>query len=165
MTAIVPTKLKMINGNPGRRGMNLQEPDPAYLTDFTPPTRYLHSERAIEAWIEFAPVAARNRCLTELDVPAFCVFCNDYAEWSFANERCAIHLIVEGQSPMDTEGKQPYWFPWLRARDKAWERVLRGFEQFGLTPAARTKIRVQPQADMFALPDFETFVKDLVSAA
>ena len=44
MTRPVPTNLKVLNGNPGRRPMNHAEPDPDYLQDLTPP-QFLTSEK------------------------------------------------------------------------------------------------------------------------
>lgn len=157
MTSPVPTNLKLLSGNPGRRALNHAEPDPPYLQDLTPPP-FLTSERAREVWTYLAPRAAEAKLLCELDVMTFAMHCEAWAEYWVAQERVTQHFILGG-SPVIGDDKAA-WLPWIKLRDRAADRVEKGVAHFGMSPMARTRIRIQPQSDLFA-NDFETFLSSL----
>lgn len=77
-----PTALKLVAGNPGKRPLNKQEPDPIYLQDLTAPT-WLPPDAA-GVWDEMAPMAAKNKLLTEVDVQAFAMGCVSIAQYRLA---------------------------------------------------------------------------------
>lgn len=39
---------------------------------------------------------------------------------------------------------------WMVAQSMAFKQAMAVFQQFGMSPAARTRIAVQPQGDLFA---------------
>ena len=158
MSAAIPTNVKRYNGNPGRRGLSQTEPDPAYLQDLTPPG-FLTSERAREVWSYLAPKVADAKLLCEVDVLTFAMVCEALSEFWFAQEQVTQHLMVGG--PPVIREEKAYWLPWITLRDRAAERIEKGIAHFGMSPMARTRIRVQPQTDLFAASDFEGFLNSL----
>ena|SRR5438132_10037312 len=59
-----PTALKMLRGNPGRRGPNTAEPQPAELESLSEPTRAASAGRL---WAEVAPELKRLQLLKVID--------------------------------------------------------------------------------------------------
>ena len=56
------------------------------------------------------------------------------------------NLISEGQ-------KSDYVNPWLVVQSMSFKQSMKVFEQFGMSPAARTRIAIQPQDDLFGNGD------------
>src|SRR5574337_1469176 len=92
-----PTALKLVAGNPGKRSMNKQEPDPTYLQDLTPPAWLRDDAKAV--WSEIAPIMSAAKLLTEVDVQAFAMGCVAVAQYRLATDRigdaAVKHRIVE----------------------------------------------------------------------
>src|SRR3954464_13983683 len=68
-----PATLKLLEGNPGKRLVSDNEPQPAALSSLDPP-EWLDAE-GIEAWEQLAPELARLGLLTVLDRPLFALSC------------------------------------------------------------------------------------------
>ena len=89
-----PTAVKTAAGNPGKRALNKQEPDPEYLRDLAAPADLPDGAKAI--WREVVPMLARNRLATQADIRILRKLC--IAEWQYdmAVERLkAFGLISE----------------------------------------------------------------------
>lgn len=150
-----PTALKVIEGNKGKRGLNKQEPDPEYLQDLTAPA-YL-SDAAKEVWNEVAPNLRKAMLLTTIDVQTLAMGCNAIAQYRVAAQRCADELIkckmVEEKS-VDGEktGAVPtgeHVNPWLIVQSMSFKQAMAVFQQFGMSPAARARVSINPQGDLF----------------
>jgi P27 family predicted phage terminase small subunit len=146
-----PTALKLVAGNPGKRALNKQEPDPAYLQDLTPPTWLSAAAKIV--WSEMAPMAAANRLLTEVDVQAFAMGCVAIAEYRRASLRVEADGSVKAKNATDEEGNVvqvgEHLNPWAGAQSMYFKQAMQLFDKFGMTPQARTRIAVQPQGDLF----------------
>lgn len=135
--APTPTALKMLRGNPGKRRVNRDEPRPgpsrgdcpAWLDD---PARAL--------WGAYAPTLIRLGLLTELSEPAFAALCES---WSLY--RAAAQQVREDGStvvqPTNGEAVSPH----VTIRGKALGDLRALMAEFGMTPAAATRIRVQQE--------------------
>lgn len=145
-----PTSLKLVTGNPGKRGLNKQEPDPTYLADLTPPAWL--TGPATKVWEEIAPRLARSKLLTEVDVDALAMGCVSIAQYRQA-ARVAGESLVRSKIVEDENGKPvetgECLNPWLIVQSMAFKQSNALFQQFGMTPAARTRIAIQPQGDLF----------------
>src|SRR5574341_216153 len=145
-----PTALKLIAGNPGKRALNKQEPDPSYLADLTPP-KWL-SDAAKLVWQEVAPAASRAKLLTEVDVQAFAMGCIAIAQYRQATDRVA-GQAVKSKTVLDEEGKPvqagEHINPWALVQSMCFKQAMAVFDKFGMTPQARTRIALQPQGDLF----------------
>ncbi len=65
----VPTALKVVRGNPGKRALNTREAEPAPPATLTPPDWL--AEDAKREWADKAPMLHRLGLLTEADLDAF----------------------------------------------------------------------------------------------
>jgi P27 family predicted phage terminase small subunit len=149
MTFRVPTNVRAINGNPGKQGLKpTGEPDPAYLDDLTPPP-FLTCEKAREVWTYLAPKLRADRLLCEVDVITFARFCEDVAE-CWITQQMVSDQLAEGKMPVRFSEKGGISYdPAYTVRNRAAERVDKGIGHFGMSPMARTKIRSNPQTDLF----------------
>lgn len=145
-----PTALKLVAGNPGKRALNKQEPDPTYLVDLTAPPWLSPAAKAV--WDEMAPAAARNKLLTEVDVQAFAMGCVAIAQYQHATAKVGADS-VKSKVVLDDEGKPvhagEHLNPWAMVQSMTFKQAMFVFDKFGMTPQARTRIAVQPQGDLF----------------
>ena len=137
-----PSALKLIEGNRGKRALPANEPDPAYLNDLTPPAHLPAEAAAI--WAEQAPRLRRAMLLTELDTLALEWLCIAAAQ----HRRAAAELadsdaFIVKNSPS----------PWLIIQSMAFKRAKVLCDAFGMSPAARARVVVNPQGALFPTGD------------
>lgn len=136
-----PTHLKLVEGNKGKRALNNHEPDPAYLNDLTAPTWLPDHVQAV--WNEIAPKLRAAKVLTELDIPALeagCVAISNYRRLTIEiDDKFTVYNSKGGESLSQK----------LIAQSMYFKQAMTVFQQFGMSPAARTRIAIQPQGDLF----------------
>lgn len=145
-----PTALKLIEGNKGKRAINGAEPDPVYLNDLTPPA-WLPAA-AKDVWNEIAPKLRRACVLTELDVDALCAGCVAIAQYRHSVRRVGDDLVKAKHVETELGGVVEvgeHVNPWLIVQSMTYKQAMGIFAQFGLTPAARSRIAINPQDDLF----------------
>jgi P27 family predicted phage terminase small subunit len=163
----LPTADKIARGNPGKRAIDRQEPDPEYLDDLTPPAWMPAAAKAI--WIELAPKLRKAKVLTVIDVPALEKLCVTHARWRAAVQDLErIGVMVErapkdggdtgkqGESKEKSQagtGKQVVINQLVFAESMFFKQTLAVEREFGMTPAARTRVHVDPQLTLFGGPD------------
>lgn len=147
-----PTALKVIEGNRGKRGLNKQEPDPDYLEDLTAPA-YL-SDAAKEVWNEVAPNLRKAMLLTTIDVQTLAMGCNAIAQYRVATQQAGDNLVkskmvesTDGDGPAVATGEHVN--PWLIVQSMSFKQAMAVFQQFGMSPAARARVAINPQGDLF----------------
>ena len=130
----VPTYLKVIRGNPGKRGLNKNEPVPdGALAD--PPEWMADSQKA--GWnyaIENSPAGLLKR----LDRSTLAV-------WVVAEDlhRRAAEMIEKiGILTKAPNTGLPIQSPYLPVVNKQAQIMLKAAEQLGFTPAARSRIQI-----------------------
>jgi len=127
-----PTALKVLEGNPGKRKLNEKEPRPEKIAPSCP--KWLESE-AKKEWRRLAKKMEAIGILTEMDMAAFAGYCQAYARWKEAEEFITQHgTIVRTPSG--------YWqqVPQVSIAQTYLKVMNRFAEQFGLTPASRSRI-------------------------
>lgn len=87
-----PTVIKELEGNPGKRKLNTEEPAPAMDMPACP--RWLLSE-AKKEWKRLAQIMNRMGVLAEVDMAAFAAYCQAYARWKEAQEHISSEFIVK----------------------------------------------------------------------
>lgn len=129
-----PSHLKVLNGNPGNRPLNEQEPRPAQGEPLKP--SWLEG-RAASAWDELVPELARIGLLTVVDGHALAVYCEAWATYVQASEvvRKEGVLIESYRGGM---AKNPAA---QIMRDSA-DLMMKVGGQFGLSPATRARLQV-----------------------
>lgn len=117
--APTPTALKILKGNPGRRPLNTREAAPELGMPAMPAR--LRPEAQV-VWKELAPILMACGLLTKADGRAFALVCDALADYD--EDRGA--------------GKRG---------DTSFTKLRQMLPEFGLTPASRSRIKVDlPQA-------------------
>lgn len=127
-----PTAIKQLEGNPGKRRLNANEPKPKAKAPSCP--KWLEDD-AKKEWRRLAKQMEQLGILTEVDMAAFAGYCQAYARWKAAEEFISKHgAIVKTPSG--------YWqqVPQVSIAQQYLKQMSKFCEQFGLTPASRSRI-------------------------
>jgi P27 family predicted phage terminase small subunit len=131
-----PTNLKKLAGNPGKRPLNENEPQPL-VPDHTPRVpRYLN-EYGKKEWRWLVKVLKDLGLYTVVDRTALAMYCQAYGRWREAEEK----VSQEGAVLVSEEGNY-YQSPWLHTANRAWDQMKAMLPEFGLTPSARSRLEV-----------------------
>jgi P27 family predicted phage terminase small subunit len=145
------TAEKMATGNPGKRALPKNEPEPAYLNDLSPPAWL--SAAAREVWLEEAPRRRKALLLSEVDVMAFGMLCESFARYRRTAERIGDE-DVKAKYQEDEDGNVravgEHMNPWAMLNSMYFKQVVMLNGKFGGTPQDRTRVEVNPQGDLFA---------------
>ena len=138
-----PTRVKELQGNPGKRALNTREPRPE-----TPVKRPRGLKGLPDTfWREHASELERLGVLTGVDGAAFRLMAEAYA---FAIE-AAFELRLDGFTVEGRDGpkKNPLAQVW---RDNA--VLFKAFAtEFGMTPSARARLQLPEDAEQLTLAD------------
>lgn len=128
-----PTALKLLQGNPGKRALNVKEPEPVKV--YQPQAPQSFNELEVAKWVEVCAKLAACRVLTELDLDALEIYVRN---WVAMIE--ALNDISERGKLLRSPSGGPMWNPsW--AHYKHAERVCRALQaEFGMTPSTRTSV-------------------------
>jgi P27 family predicted phage terminase small subunit len=131
-----------MRGNPGKRPLNDSEP----RLDATMPHAPAHLNQAARAeWKRVARRLHNAGVLTYVDRGVLAVYCQAYGRWAEAE----VELRSRGEVIETTNGNMVQ-SPWLQIANKAMEQMLRAAKELGLTPAARSAIKVEQPAESLA---------------
>ena len=83
-----PTAIKMLEGNPGKRALNNNEPKPAKKAPRGP--SWLEDE-AKKEWKRMGKILEQMGLLTDMDMAAFAGYCQAFARWKEAEEFLTQH--------------------------------------------------------------------------
>lgn len=128
-----PTALRELRGNPGRRPLPVNEPEPSGLEEVDPPAHL--STEAKREWRRLAPELIRLRLLTVADFAAFTGYCSAWSDFIEADRVLRRDGIV-------TKGKegQPVRSPWFLVKARAIDQLIKFGDRFGFTPSARASL-------------------------
>lgn len=145
-----PTALKLVEGNRGKRATNKQEPDPTYLQDLTAPAWL--PKPAAEVWNELAKPLADAKLLTEVDVPMLAMACVSISQYRYAVSRTG-DALVKTKLEKSEEGALvetgEHINPWAMIQSMTFKQAMVVLREFGMSPAARSRVAIQPQGDLF----------------
>lgn len=144
-----PTAMKIAAGNPGRRPINAAEPKLGGVP--TPPEHLGDGARA--AWFAVCPMLQAMGVLDRADAMALERLCETYAEvvelTRDIRERGRTQTtITESGSEMERQRPQ---VAMLADADRRFKSYL---VEFGLSPAARSKVQVVPEVEESAAARF-----------
>lgn len=132
-----PTYLKLLRGNPGKRAINKNEPKPRVPAKAPEPPAFLNAI-AKEEWARVSGELFHLNLLTTIDVAALAVYCDAYARWRVATEVMAAMsthgLLIKSRAGEATAN------PLIWIANSATKTMLRAADEFGMTPAARSRI-------------------------
>jgi len=141
-----PTALKVLQGNPGKRALPKGEPRPARGKVPAAP-RWL-GEEARREWRRVARALHGAGLLTEADHDALALYCETFASWRRAEEQ----VRMKGEV-VRTAGGNVIQNPYLSIANRAKKDALLLLREFGMTPAARSRISVDAPAEELSLAD------------
>lgn len=139
-----PTALKLIQGNPGKRALNKDEPKPKCIKFPSPPI-----ELDANAHIEWVRVVDELRALgmvTKLDFAVLSAYCVAYSRFKVASE--SLNRIAD-KDPMFSglliKTKQGNWIqnPLLGVVRRASLDMVRFAAELGMTPSSRSRIYIE----------------------
>ena len=126
-----PTAVKVLEGNLGKRPLNMFEPTPEKVAPECPD--WLNEEAKAE-WDRLVDKMVELGTLTEMDMAAFAGYCQSYARWKEAEEFIEKHgTIVKTPSG--------YWqqVPQVSIAQTNLKVMLKFCSEFGLTPSSRSR--------------------------
>jgi P27 family predicted phage terminase small subunit len=134
-----PTALKRAEGNPGKRPLNKREPQPRATAPRCP--EHL-DERARKEWKRLVPVLRRMRVLTEADGMSLANLCQTWSTLVKAQEKLT-EMGVLYKAPSGYVMQSPL----LAVVNQCVDTITKLSREFGLTPAARSRIFVQTEPE------------------
>ena len=127
-----PTAIKELEGNPGKRKLNENEPKPVRKAPSCP--KWLLPE-AKKEWRRLAKTMEAMGTLTESDRSAFAAYCQAYARWKEAEERITDRGLV-----IRTPSGYPQQVPYVSIAQQYLKIMGQFAERFGLDPSSRSRI-------------------------
>jgi P27 family predicted phage terminase small subunit len=128
-----PTALKRLDGNPGKRGYNHDEP---VLPEGLPDCPGHLSEPAREEWHRIAGTLHEAGVLTTVDRAALAAYCQAWGRWVEAEEK-----LKDLPAMIKTPSGYVQQNPWLPVANKQLEIMGRYMAELGITPASRSRVR------------------------
>ena len=127
-----PTAIKELEGNPGRRPLNKNEPKPNKKAPRCP--AWLEEEAKRE-WKRMGKILEQLGLLTEMDMAAFAGYCQAYARWKEAEE-----FITQHGTMIRTPNGYLQQVPQVSIAQQNLKIMQSFCTEFGLTPACRARI-------------------------
>jgi len=134
-----PTRLRLLEGNPGKRPIRSEEPDPVPTVPSCPPHL---SEDAKREWERVAPLLEKLGLLSEIDRGALALYCQAWGRWLEAEEALKKYGVMV-KSPNGFPMQSPY----LALANKAMEQMRAMLTEFGMSPSSRTRAQALPPED------------------
>jgi P27 family predicted phage terminase small subunit len=139
----VPTRLKLMAGNPGKRPINHNEPQPASAFPSCPAEL---SPVARAEWERLAPELCELGLLTNLDRAALAAYCGAYALWAEA-----MAAVQKYGTMVKAPSGYPMQSPYIGLANRQAELMIRLSAEFGFTPASRSRISTPQELPLLTL--------------
>lgn len=132
----IPTVLRIMRNNPGRRPLNENEPETGSLStkvpeDLTDPIEIEEWNRTIVPAIETGQIRATDR----ISAIGHCVL---WAEWKALKREAAKHPFIVAVGP----NKHPIPNPASGMANKTWALLTKNQAELGFTPSSRSRVTV-----------------------
>jgi P27 family predicted phage terminase small subunit len=142
-----PTHLKLITGNPGGRKLNRAEPRPGPLLPDAPAEL---SKDGLTEWKRVARRLLAAGMLTAIDRGVLAAYCQAYGRWVLA-ERILAELARRnpgtGGLLIKTSNGNTIQNPIVGTANKAMSDMVRYAAELGMTPSARSRVRLDDEHD------------------
>jgi len=145
-----PSALKQLEGNPGKRAVNANEPRPK--VKIPPCPKHLSAE-AQKEWRRVAKQLYDLKLLTDVDRAALAAYCQAWARWVQAEKEMATE---DFRMITLTEKGYPVLTPWFSVADKAMKQMKVFLAEFGMTPSSRSRVQVTPEEEV---DDYEEYLR------
>lgn len=132
----LPTSLKVLRGNPGKRPLNHREPKPGSKAKLPKAPSFLN-DRAKKEWRNMGKRLFDMGLLTELDETALAMYCWSLSRWIQANGE------IEEYGAVLVQGSKLKQSPWVAIANEAWRQTIRMMAEFGMTPSSRSRVSIE----------------------
>ena len=144
-----PTAKKKLRGNPGRRPLPENEPQPKASRDIPLAPRHL-DKVAQKEWRRMAKELHPLGLLTNIDLTALAAYCASFSIWIDAQKQIQKHgVLIKAQSGF------PMQSPYLAISNRAMTEMRKWMIEFGLTPSSRSRVAAKPVEKESALEKFQ----------
>lgn len=134
-----PTALRRLDGNPGKRGYNPDEPQPPEGMPDCPPHLSGHAR---DEWDRLCPVLHEMGVVTVVDRAVLAAYCQAWGRWVEAEEK-----LKETPTLVRTPSGYVQQSPWLGVANRQSEIMGRYMAELGITPASRSRIIAQARKE------------------
>ena len=134
----IPTEMKRLAGNPGRRALNNAEPTPD--VEMPQPPSHLN-EVALAEWRRISAELMALKVVSKVDATALAMYCDAYARWVEASKA----LQTEGMIVTSSKGFKSM-SPYVRIVNQTLVLMKAILVEFGMTPSSRVRL-VVPSED------------------
>lgn len=148
-----PTRLKLLEGNPGHRPLPEDEPQPPANIPDCPD--HLDKEARVE-WRRMAKELEPLGLLTNLDKAVFAMYCEAFSTWAKATKmiqekgmvfsttgKTTTKTLKDGTIKTETTGGgYPIMNPYFSIANKAKEQMMKCLIELGWTPSSRSRVKV-----------------------
>lgn len=120
-------------------------------TRFVAPECPSHLQGSARAeWLRIVVFLEKYKLITEIDTAALALYCASYGRWQDAEEKIQRMKEQDGDGMMiKSPSGYPIQNPYLAIANRAMEDCYKYLQQFGLSPAARTRVTPGSQGDLF----------------
>jgi P27 family predicted phage terminase small subunit len=141
----LPTALKLVTGNAGKRALPKNEAKPAAARPAPPAT--LNAD-GVEEWHRVIDGLFKVGLMTSVDRPMLAAYCDAYSIWVKAGRALAEmeNLQTEGLMILTKNGN-PIQNPIVGTLRSARADMARYAAEFGMSPASRTRIQIGIPSD------------------
>lgn len=136
----LPTNVLKMRGNPGRRPLNENEPRPSKGKPICP--SHLDDEAKRE-WKRTVDILDDMGLMTKADRSALAAYCVAWSRWVEAESKVREFGMIIKAPRTGTMMHSPY----LSIANTAMAQMRQLLIEFGLTPAARTRVSANKQGD------------------
>lgn len=136
-----PTILKMIEGNPGKRALNTNEPQPS--RDMPEVPDFL-SEEAQAEWDRVTPELHRLGLLTVVDRAALAAYCSAWGNFYAAQK--VVNQAGPGGAVYKSDSGCIRAIPHVAMANEAMSQIRAFCTEFGLSPSARGRMQLPSEA-------------------
>jgi P27 family predicted phage terminase small subunit len=147
-----PTKLKLLQGNPGEKKLNENEPEPVVENDDPKPPSWLNKTAKGE-WERVVSELRRLELLSLVDHPSFAAYCQSYGRFVEAEK-----IIKKQGMTFTTDNGYIQQRPEVGIANKSMEHMKKFAGEFGLTPASRSNLSINDEKK--TKDEFEEFLKN-----
>ena len=144
-----PTRVKKLQGNPGRRPLPKNEPKPRKSSGLPRAPSYLN-KKAQKEWRRMVKELHPIGLLTNIDLTALAGYCACYAEWI-----AAMAQIEKHGSLIKAPSGYPMQSPYLNIANKAMIEMRKWLVEFGMTPSSRSRVDAAPKKGKSELEIFQ----------
>lgn len=139
--AAKPTALKILEGNPGNRRLNDNEPKYGLSEETNKAPPWL-GKYAKKEWKRVLPLLSKNGLMTDADYMALCAYCQNVDTWVNAEKM----KRAEGLTEVTSKGCT-IQHPAVGIANTAMTNMLKFAKEFGLTPASRANLSAKKFED------------------